>query len=671
MEQTTAMPSQTETESDRMIAQLDGEVARLRAELGETRELWSRVFHASSNIMAINAVGDGRFVDLNEACAAVGGYRREELLGRRMDEERMLEDPEFHDRVKRTLRAEGRVRNLETKIRTKAGEARTVLFSADPVTIDDEPCILAVSVDITEREKEADAVRESREYLTRIINCIGDPIFVKDREHRFTLANDALCAFAGMRREELIGKAEMPPESSPGLWEREEEVFASGHDSVSEDSFLDGKGRAVTVQTRKSLLVDAAGNRQIVGVVRDITEYKRLEAQFLQAQKMEAVGVLAGGVAHDFNNLLNVINGYTDLALEEVAPGEPLREELEHVRDAGQRAAALTSQLLAFGRRQILQPETFDLGPVVADMNSLLRSMIREDIELDFHPGPGRIHADPARVQQVVMNLVVNARDALPAGGRIRVESGSVQVGQAREEGAAPGPYVRLAVADDGVGMDAETRERIFEPFFTTKPERKGTGLGLSTVYGIVRQSGGFIRVASEKGKGTTVEVFFPHARDAGARPPRESGPQWTAEGAETVLLVEDEPAMRALAARVLRGGGYTVLEAADGAEALGVAGEHPGQIHLVVSDVVMPGMGGRALVDGLGAIRPGIRALFISGYDNDAISHHGVLETGVAFLQKPFSPRQLARKAREVLDSAAPGEKHLPGTDHDKSFEM
>jgi PAS domain S-box-containing protein len=581
-----------------------------------------------------------------------------------MEEGGMLEDPGFHERMSGVLRAEGRVRNLETKIRTKTGDTRTVLFSADPVTIDDEPCILAVSVDITEREREADAIRESREYLTRIINCIGDPIFVKDREHRFTLANDALCAFAGMGREELIGKARVPPAPAgseglaQSLWEQEEEVLETGREALTEDAFVNREGKSVTVMTKKSLLVDRKGNRQIVGVLRDITEYKRLEAQFLQAQKMEAVGVLAGGVAHDFNNLLNVINGYTDLALEEVAPGEPLREELEHVRDAGKRAAALTSQLLAFGRRQILQPETFDLGPVIGEMRPLLRSMIREDIELDFHPGPGWIHADPARVQQVVMNLAVNARDALPAGGRIRVESGGVEVGEAREEGAAPGPCVRLAVADNGVGMDAETRERIFEPFFTTKPKRKGTGLGLSTVYGIVRQSGGFIRVASAKGEGTTVEVFFPPARDALTPPAPESRPRATAGGAETILLVEDEPAMRALAGRVLRGGGYTVLEAADGAEALGVAGEHPGPIHLVVSDVVMPGMGGRALVESLGAIRPGIRALYISGYDNEAISHHGVLETGVAFLQKPFSPRQLALRVREVLDSAPAGEK-------------
>ncbi|MBN2337648.1 MAG: PAS domain S-box protein [Acidobacteria bacterium] len=639
------------------IAELEEALARLGRELAETRELWSRVFHASSNIMAINSMRDGRFVDLNEACAAVGGYRREELLGRRMEEDRMLEDPGFHERMIRVLRAEGRVRNLETKIRTKAGDTRTVLFSADPVAIDDEPCILAVSVDITEREKEASALKESREYLTRIINCIGDPIFVKDSEHRFTLVNDALCAFAGMRREELIGKAGVPPAPAgsevlaQSLREQEEEVLETGRESLTEDVFVDREGKSVTVMTKKSLLVDRKGNRQIVGVLRDITEYKRLEAQFLQAQKMEAVGVLAGGVAHDFNNLLNVINGYTDLALEEVARGEPLREELEHVRDAGKRAAALTSQLLAFGRKQILQPETFDLGPVIGEMRSLLRSMIREDIRLDFHAGPGTIHADPARVEQVVMNLVVNARDALPEGGTIRVETGRVEIGGAEEEGASPGPYVRLAVIDDGVGMDAKTRERIFEPFFTTKPERKGTGLGLSTVYGIVRQSGGFIRVASEMGKGTTVEVFFPPARDAEAPPDRESGPPEAAGGAETVLLAEDEGAMRALAGRVLRDGGYTVLEAADGMEALRLAREYAGEIQLVVSDVVMPGMGGRALVEQLCAIRPRIRALFISGYDDAAISRQGVLEPGVAFLQKPFTPHQLARKAREVLD--------------------
>ncbi len=361
-------------------------------------------------------------------------------------------------------------------------------------------------------------------------------------------------------------------------------------------------------------------------------------------------------MAHDFNNLLNVINGYTELLLDDVAPGEPLRNELEQIRDAGQRAAALTSQLLDFGRKQILQPEIMDLNQVITDMSSMLRRMIGEDIEIVFDAmkTPAMINADPAKVQQVVMNLLVNARDAMPNGGKVSIETDSVVFGESYGRDPQiikPGPYILLTIRDNGMGMDAATQAHAFEPFFTTKAKGKGTGLGLSTVYGIVKQSGGFISVSSEVGKGTTIKTYFPQAEGTVSALPTESQSHSDLKGKETVLLVEDEAAVRALTGRILRDRGYNVLEATDGMEALRVSQEYASEIHLVLTDVVMPGMGGKALVSRIQELRPKIKALFISGYTDDAISHHGILDSDVAFLQKPFTLEGLIRKVRDVLD--------------------
>jgi CheY-like chemotaxis protein len=374
---------------------------------------------------------------------------------------------------------------------------------------------------------------------------------------------------------------------------------------------------------------------------------------------MEAIGVLAGGVAHDFNNLLNVINGYTELALENLAQDNPIHQDLEEVKEASQRAASLTSKLLAFGRKQILKVETLDLNEIIAEMSSMLRRLMGVDIELTCitQPDLGLVNVDSGQIQQIIMNLAVNARDAMPEGGKLTIETVNVDLDESyvREHPMfKTGSYVMLAVSDSGKGMDKATQAHLFEPFFTTKEKGKGTGLGLSTVYGIVKQSNGFIWVYSEAGRGATFKIYFPRIRDGSVGSTAvDEGPGESLHGTETLLLVEDEPQMRALACRILRGRGYHVLEAANGIEALRRTKEFGGEIHLVLTDVVMPQMSGNELVSQVKAIRPDIKVLYTSGYTNDAAIRNGTLVSSVAFLQKPFTKDALIRKVREVIDSA------------------
>ncbi len=402
--------------------------------------------------------------------------------------------------------------------------------------------------------------------------------------------------------------------------------------------------------------IEFAGRPARLVLARDVTEQRRLEAQLRQAQKMEAVGRLAGGIAHDFNNLLTAILGSAQLALRELEPSHTVREDLEEIRRAGLRAADLTRQLLAYSRRQVVAPKVIDLNEAVRNLDSMLRRLIREDIELvlTLSPTPLAVRSDPGQIEQVVINLVVNARDAMPQGGRITIRAEAVLLDAQQPDNsppAPPGPYVHLAVSDTGSGVSPEARAHLFEPFFTTKELGKGTGLGLATVYGIVKQNGGFIYVDSEPGAGTTVRVYLPPV----------SGPIPTdvptvgaalAGGSETVLLVEDEAAVRQFARRALEASGYVVLVAPDGAEALTLADRHEGPIDVLLTDVVMPGIAGPELARRLTERRPTLRVLFCSGYTDDATVLEGVREAGTAFLQKPFAPEDLIRKLREVLSA-------------------
>ena len=758
---------------------------RLEIELQKSEDRFSKIFHSAPSIMTISRIQDGQIVDLNQASANLGGFKREELIGTSRSGRSLWANPEQRDVVISKLNTEGNIRNLPVDFVGKNGEIHHLLFSAESILFNDEACFLSMSLNITEQQKEAaalrdseekyrqlvensiqglailqdtrfvfsnrafseisgytfeellafpsstdlihpedraeairryharleglpvpsnyeyriirkdgsirwlqgfaciiqyrgrtatqiahidvtdrreieQALRESKEYLNHIINCIGDPIAVKDRNYNLILVNDAFCTTLGSSREDLIGTTgfeHLAQEVIQALRQNEEEVFNTGKECLTEDVIFGPDGSASTLMTRKSLLTGKDGKKQLVLVIRDITEYKRLEAQFLQSQKMEAIGVLAGGVAHDFNNLLNVINGYGELLMEDLAPDNPMRKDLGQIQDAGKRAAALTSQLLAFGRKQILQPEDFDINTVITQMNSILSRLIGEDIHLvtNMTPERGLIHADPAKIQQILLNLVVNARDAMPHGGSLTIETANVVFTESAKKEyweTQPGPYVMLSISDTGIGMDAKTQSRMFEPFFTTKPKDQGTGLGLSTVYGIVQQSSGFILVNSKPGEGTTFKIYFPSKGNHNSSVSEERTPQRTLLGSETVLLVEDEAAVRNLTSRILKEKGYQVLEASHGAEALQISREFKEKIHLVITDVVMPGIRGNVLLNRIESERPNIKSLYISGYTDNALAHRGILNSEVAFLQKPFSIENLTHKVRELLDS-------------------
>src|SRR5438445_2388671 len=417
----------------------------------------------------------------------------------------------------------------------------------------------------------------------------------------------------------------------------------------------DGRVIIVRLSGCAASSTDEPGEVVLELITEDITDRRQLEEQLRQAQKMDAVGRLAGGVAHDFNNLLMVINGYTEVLLEQLEKSSPMHHKVQSIQQAADRAATLTRQLLAFSRKQLLELKVVDVNTIVSDMERLLRPLIGEHIELStrLSAGLGRTRADAGQLEQVIMNLMVNAKDAMPDGGKIIIQTANVTLDDSyRREHTfiQSGPYVMLSVSDTGLGMDKEIQSRIFEPFFTTKEKGKGTGLGLSTVYGIVKQSGGYIFTQSEVGRGTTFRIYLPQVEGAA----ETLGPVKTSQavdgGSETVLLVEDEESVRQLVRDTLEGKGYTVIEAENGEAGLRLAEAHSAHIHMVITDVVMPGMGGRELAKRLTELRPQMKVLYLSGYTEDAIVHQGVLEPGTAFLQKPFTLLTLSRKVREVL---------------------
>ena len=511
---------------------------------------------------------------------------------------------------------------------------------------------------VDELRRAEEALRQASANWQTTFDTIGDIIVLLKPDHEINEINQAGLKALKKTREEVVGqkcyrlfhKAEAPIEECPCT------MTLANHQSGFCEVTVDGK----TLELLTYPVMDGDNHiKAFTHIIKDITGRKSMEEQFLQAQKMEAVGRLAGGVAHDFNNLLTAIMGYSELALDALPEDHPEHNHIEEIRNAGERAAALTRQLLAFSRKQIFEPEVLCLNEVVSGMTKMLRRMIPEDVELVavLDPGLDRVKLDPTQMEQVLLNLAVNARDAMPKGGKLTLETANAELDLAYSRShpeVQPGKYVMLAVSDTGCGMDEATQARIFEPFFTTKEKSKGTGLGLSTVYGIVKQSGGSIFVYSEPGKGTAFKIYLPRVEEV----PGERGPAVEKrpvpalpQGAETVLVAEDDETLRRLIYEILQSSGYAVLEAGRGEEALRLAGEHAGPIHLLITDMVMPGMGGREVAGRLAALRPGTRVLYVSGYTDDAVVRHGVLESGVAFLQKPFVPEALLRKVREVLD--------------------
>lgn len=495
------------------------------------------------------------------------------------------------------------------------------------------------------------ALRESEEQYRGLVDSAFDGVVVQ-QDRLIKSVNRAYAEMFGYDIEELIGRDIMaltPPDH------REYVLAKSAADnSVYETLGLKKDGTEINIEISANNFF-SNGEPARLAAVRDITERKLLEEQLRQSQKLEAVGQLAGGIAHDFNNLLTVINGYSELILKRLPAQDPGRSNLEEIRKAGDRAASLTRQLLAFSRKQVLQPRVLNLNAIVSDLEKMLNRLIGEDIELRtlLSTDLGSIKADPGQVEQIVMNLVVNARDAMPNGGKLTIETRNVDLDDeySRQHIAAPpGSYALLSVSDNGCGMDDQTRARIFEPFFSTKEAGKGTGLGLSTVYGIVKQSGGNIWVYSELARGTTFKVYLPHVSQGAEEYKRAEESEEAIRGVETILLAEDEDVVRQLARQILESCGYRVLEAASGSEALSICEGHREAIHLLVTDVIMPEMSGRELSVRLAQVCPETKVLFMSGYTDDAIVHHGILEEGTNFIQKPFTPNALARKVRDVL---------------------
>ena len=570
------------------------------------------------------------------------------------------------ERVRACIQAatkSGKPYQIEHRVILPDGNERIVIENAE-VQLDDsgKPVAMVGTVqDITEQKKGEEALQASEERFRAIFQDAFIPMLLINREGRVIGSNRAMHDFCGFDAEEFKQKsiAELfHSDDRESIAGQIEELLKGKllHTTPIEQRYRHKDGHLLWGLGVASGISDRHGVFQLaVFMVEDISERRRLEEQLLQSQKMEGIGRLAGGVAHDFNNLLTAILGYAALLESSLPPRDRLQEDAREIVKAANRAASLTQQLLAFARKQIITPKIVNLNELVLNTDRMLRRLIGEDIEFvtllgtDLWP----VKVDPIQLEQVLINLAVNSRDAMPTGGRLTIETSNVFLDEnytLQHVEVISGPYVMLALSDTGVGMEEETRAHLFEPFFTTKERGKGTGLGLATCYGIIKQAGGYIWVYSEPGEGTTFKIYLPHAGGSVTRPEGPGVLTPEPPGRETILLVEDEPLVREMTAQVLRTHGYNVLVAENGSEALSVADDLSGPIHLVITDVVMPQMSGRQLADLLRGKRPGIKVLYMSGYTENSIVHHGVLEEGIAFIAKPFTPTALLKKAREEL---------------------
>ena len=660
----------------------------LRAQMEQERAIFNLKGYAEKIVASVPSglllLGtDLRVLSVNPSFLQAFHLHQDDILGRELGDVVRAEGliPRAREVLKTGAAQRDILFDLHLKLRQ---ENRPVLITMTGIRTAEEAAarILLIVQDLTEEERLQAARQASEQRFRDLVQGLDAIVWEADATTlRFSFASQRAEIVLGYQVERWLREPDffatrIHPDDRERTMKACREAIARETDHEIEYRALAADGREVWLRDIVHVLRDARGRAvQLRGLTVDLTERKRAEealrqaeGQLRQAQKMDAVGKLAGGIAHDFNNLLMVIRGDSDLILRRLPGGHPLRANAEGIREAADQAASLTRQLLAFSRKQVLAPAVLDINQVVAGLYKMLDRLIGETIDLVTVTAQdlGRVKADPGQLEQMLLNLCVNARDAMPDGGRLVIETVNAELDEAEADrrGVRAGAYVMLGVSDSGIGMDAEMQSHLFEPFFTTKDQGKGTGLGLSTVYGIVNQSGGHIRVDSEPGKGTTFRVFLPRVDEAAAPPDAQPATPLRAAAAreadeaphparrETILLVEDAQRVRAVVREILDMHGYEVLEARDGAEALRISASHPGPVHLMVTDVVMPEMSGRELAQRLDALRPDMKVLYMSGYTDDAIVRHGVLGSGMAFLAKPFTPDALGAKVRELLDA-------------------
>ena len=667
----------------------------------EAEEKFASAFKLSPFVLSISSAEDGRYLEVSDSFYTISGYTREEVIGHTAFEINIWADTKDRERIMKMLREKGHVHNEELLFRAKNGEIRTMLFSAEIVVITGKPCLLAVNVDITERKQQQEIIKRQNEELlasNEEFEAMNEELIKSQKEliiaHQllqqseqklstsFHLApvimtlstipdgqyvevSDHFLNMTGYTRDEVIGQTAL----ELGIWadtddrERMFQKIRKQGSIIDEEVRFKSKDGVHHLMLFSAEIVSIFNIPHLLSIATDITERKRaerekmlLEEQLRQSQKMESIGRLAGGIAHDFNNLLTAILGNTDFAINHIERGEDAIARLEIVKKAAKSAAQLTRHLLTFSRKEIIEPRVIDLNQMIEHIHSMLARLIGEDIKLKIETGAsGCIRADPGQIEQIIMNLVVNARDAMPGGGTIIIKTEETYLDNdycKKHAGASAGDHVMLSLSDTGHGMTEETKKNLFEPFFTTKAKGKGTGLGLAMVYGAVRQNNGMIEVYSEPGQGTTFKLYFPAEHEKAGEQPAVHETGDMPGGTETILMVEDDDMVRDYAEQVLSRLGYRVTSAPSGEDALTVVRNSEHGFDLLLTDIILTGMNGKALAGEIASVIPGIKVLFTSGYTEDIIAERGILEKGINFIGKPYTAAALAAKVRETLDS-------------------
>jgi two-component system cell cycle sensor histidine kinase/response regulator CckA len=639
------------------------QIRRIRRQLVEREELFHLISENAADMIAVVDM-EGKRIYNSLSYEKALGYTSEELQASSAFEQIHPDDRERVKNATESARTSGVGQTLEYRLRHKNG-AWLVLESRSSVILNDKgrtEKLVIVNRDITERKRAAEALLRSEEGFRSVVEDAPYGVYRANTSGRFLQVNPALQKMLGYESTAELLKADLANDIFRQQGEHQRFTDLLRQTDEVKDIEMEWKrndGAPITVRCSARTVKDTTGVPAYFEVfAEDVSEKRVLERQLRMAQKMEAIGRLSGGIAHDFNNLLGVIIGYSGVLKKALAENSALLEHALEIEKAGRRAASLTKQLLAFSRQQVLTPAILNLNALAEDMEKMLPRLLGEDIEvsLTLDPGLGNVKADQSQIEQIIMNLAVNARDAMPSGGKLKIETADVELDVAytrTHPGSNIGSYVMLAVTDTGAGMTSETLAHIFEPFFTTKERGKGTGLGLATVYGVVKQSNGYIWVDSTPGKGSSFQIYLPRYTGAAATEELSATSPEKLRGSETILLVEDAEPLRKLAHNFLQTVGFRVLSAESGEHAMEVAAKHGGALDLLLTDVVMPGMNGRVLAEELSRRQPGLKVLYISGYTDAFIAGHGVLEQGIHLLHKPFSEDALIRKVREVIDGS------------------